>query len=188
MFRRILAAVALAAASITTVVPASAAPAAAQVLNWTAGDDITHYTSAPTSAVAGAATIVFDNSEATGNTTGMPHTVTFDTSTPGYNHDVDLNITASPFDASNGHHEQTVTLTPGKYRYFCSMPGHNQMVGEFTVTAGGTDTTPPTVNGNVTGTKDADGNYVGKATVTVTAQDSGSGVKSIEYQVDDTSF
>ncbi|MFD1045037.1 OmpL47-type beta-barrel domain-containing protein [Kibdelosporangium lantanae] len=122
------------------------------------------------------------------NDTGMPHTLTFDTSSPGYNHDVDVNITANPFDAQNGHHEQTVTLTPGKYRYFCSMPGHSQMVGEFTVTAGGPDTTAPTVNGNVTGTKDADGNYVGKATVTVTAQDAESGVKSIEYQVDDTSF
>ncbi len=98
--------------------------AAAQVLTWTADDDITRYRSAPTQAVAGATTIVFENSAATGNTTGMPHTLTFDTTTEGYNHDVNLNILASPFDPNNGRHEVTVTLTPGRYRYFCAIPGH----------------------------------------------------------------
>ncbi|TCO53776.1 OmpL47-type beta-barrel domain-containing protein [Actinocrispum wychmicini] len=193
MFRRILAVVALAAASVAAVIPASAAtpaaaPAAAQVLTWTASDDITKYTSFPTTAVAGAATIVFETSIATGNTTGMSHTVTFDTSTPGYNHDVNLNIVANPFDAQNGRHEQAVTLTPGKYRYFCAMPGHSMMVGEITVGPGGPDTTPPTVSANVTGTKNTNGEYVGKATVTVNAQDAESGVDKVEYQVDDTSF
>ena len=86
---------------------------AAQVLTWTADDDITEYTSAPTEATAGPATIVFENSLATGNTFGMAHTLTFDTSTPGYNHDVNLNILASPFDANGGRHEAEVTLTPG---------------------------------------------------------------------------
>ena len=72
-------------------------PAAAdQVLTWTAGNSTTAYTTAPTQAVAGATTIVFENSEATGNTTGMNHTLTFDQSTPGYNHDVSLNILAYP--------------------------------------------------------------------------------------------
>ncbi|NED79957.1 glycosyl hydrolase, partial [Streptomyces sp. SID11233] len=52
------------------------APKAAQVLTWTAGDDITHYVSAPEKAVAGPATIVFENSKDTGNTSGMPHTLT----------------------------------------------------------------------------------------------------------------
>ncbi len=81
-------------------VPKAAAQAARveQVLTWTADDDITRYKSAPTQAVAGATTIVFENSAATGNTTGMPHTLTFDTTTAGYNHDVNLNILASPFD------------------------------------------------------------------------------------------
>jgi hypothetical protein len=160
------------------------------VLNWTAGDDITHYTSAPATAVAGAATIIWENSAATGNTTGMPHTLTFDTSTAGYNHDVTVNQLASPFDQNDGRWEIPVTFTPGRYRYFCSMPGHGSMVGEFTVTTGGggTDTTPPTVAGQVSGTRDGDGNYVGSATVTVTATDAGSGVASVEYQVDDTGY
>lgn len=58
------------------------AAAADQVLTWTAGDPIDHYLSAPTTAVAGKATIVFENSTATGNTTSMPHTLTFSVSTP----------------------------------------------------------------------------------------------------------
>ena len=74
-----------------------------------ADDDITRYKSTPASATAGATTIVFENSAATGNTTGMPHTLTFDTTTEGYNHDVNLNILASPFDTNNGRHQATVT-------------------------------------------------------------------------------
>src|ERR1700754_442812 len=52
---------------------------AAQTLTWTAGNSTTEYASAPTTAVAGATTIVFENSEATGDTSGMHHTLTFDT-------------------------------------------------------------------------------------------------------------
>ncbi|XVU30561.1 OmpL47-type beta-barrel domain-containing protein [Actinoplanes sp. CA-054009] len=170
---------------------APAAPAAAaQTLTWTAGDGITAYVSAPSTAVAGETTIVFENSAATGNTTGMPHTLTFDTSTEGYNHDVTLNILANPFDAENGRHVATVTLTPGRYRYFCSIPGHGQMVGEFVVTDGGTepDTTPPTVAAQAAGNRDGDGNYIGSATVTVTASDTGSGVDTIEYALDGAAF
>ncbi|MCZ7373765.1 Ig-like domain repeat protein [Micromonospora sp. WMMC250] len=184
------------AALLLTVTPwvatsASAAPrAAAQVLTWTADGDITRYKSAPATAVAGETTIVWENSEATGNTLGMPHTLTFDTSSEGYNHDVTLNILASPFDANNGRHQATVTLTPGRYRYFCSIPGHSQMVGELVVTegGGGGDTTPPTVAATVAGDQDPDGNYLAAATVTVTATDADSGVETVEYQVDDTSF
>ncbi|MGA5300512.1 cupredoxin domain-containing protein [Nucisporomicrobium flavum] len=184
--RRALAALLLALASAFAV-PAPAA--AAQVLTWTTDDDITRYKSTPGQAAAGATTVVFENSAATGNTTGMPHTLTFDTTTDGYNHDVSVNILASPFDANNGRHEQTVTLTPGRYRFFCSIPGHSQMVGELVVTgSGGGDTTAPTVSGQVSGTRDAQGNYVGSATVTVTATDAGSGVDTVEYQVDDTGF
>jgi uncharacterized cupredoxin-like copper-binding protein len=162
----------------------AASAAADQTLTWTANDSITSYASFPTTAVAGATTIVFENSEATGNTTGMTHTLTFDTSTPGYNHDVSLNITASPFDSNGGRHEQQVTLTPGKYRYFCAIPGH-QMVGELTVSGGGgEDTTPPAVTADITGDQDADGNYVGSATVTLTATDDSSGVDSVEYSLD----
>ncbi|MET8121879.1 plastocyanin/azurin family copper-binding protein [Micromonospora sp. NPDC005291] len=171
--------------------PASAAPrVAAQVLTWTADDDITRYKSTPTQAVAGETTIIWENSAATGNTTGMPHTLTFDTTTDGYNHDVTLNILASPFDANDGRHQATVTLTPGRYRYFCSIPGHSQMVGELVVIdgGGGGDTTPPTVAATVSGDRDGDGNYVAAAAVTVTATDADSGVETIEYQVDDTSF
>jgi hypothetical protein len=56
----------------------------------------------------------------------------------------------------------------------------------FTVVEGsGEDTTPPTVSASVAGAQDPDGNYVGSATVTVTAADDGSGVASVEYQVND---
>ncbi|MCA1217540.1 OmpL47-type beta-barrel domain-containing protein [Streptomyces sp. 8L] len=162
------------------------APAAAgQTLNWTAGDSIEHFTSAPTAAVAGAATIVFENSAATGNTTGLPHTLTFDTSDPKYNHDARVDILANPSDAAGGKHSVDVTLTPGTYHYFCSMPGHIMMSGTFTVTAGGggDDTTAPSTSAKVEGQRNADGAYVGSATVSVTAADEegGSGLGGIEY-------
>jgi hypothetical protein len=166
----------------------TAAPAAAQVLTWTANDSITAYASAPTTATSGPVTIVFENSATTGNTTGMPHTLTFDTSTPGYNHDVNVNITASPFDANKGRYEVQANLTAGKYHYFCAMAGH-QMTGELVVTAaGGTDTTPPQVSASVSGTKDASGNYVGSATVTISASDTESGVAKVEYSLDEATF
>ncbi|MFK0067437.1 OmpL47-type beta-barrel domain-containing protein [Streptomyces sp. NPDC091046] len=165
---------------------APAAAAADQVLTWTAGDDITKYTSAPETAVAGPATIVFENSEATGNTTGMPHTLTFMTSDPAYNQDVQLNILANPFDAEGGKHTAEVTLTPGKYMYHCTIPGHGQMTGVLVVTegGGGEDTTAPATSADVGGTQNADGAYVGSATVTLAATDEGgSGVERIEYAI-----
>ncbi|MEV6627112.1 copper-binding protein [Amycolatopsis sp. NPDC051106] len=164
------------------VTPAVAAPV--QTLTWTAGDSVTAYTSAPTGALPGETTIVFENSEATGNTTGMSHTLTFDTSTPGYNHDVSLNVLANPFDPQNGRHEAVVTLTPGKYRYYCTIPGHSTMVGEFVVSDGGGDSTPPAVTAAVAGARDSSGNYIESATVTLSATDAGSGVASVEYQLD----
>ncbi|MBQ0885196.1 DUF1080 domain-containing protein [Streptomyces sp. RM72] len=163
---------------------APAAAAADQVLTWTAGDDITKYTSAPETAVAGPATIVFENSEATGNTTGMPHTLTFMTSDPAYNQDVQLNILANPNDAQGGKHTAEVTLTPGKYMYHCTIPGHGQMTGVLVVTegGGGEDTTAPATSADVGGTQNADGAYVGSATVSIAATDEGgSGVERIEY-------
>jgi plastocyanin len=162
--------------------PAVAAPV--QTLTWTANNSTTEYASAPTGALPGETTIVFENSEATGNTTGMSHTLTFDTSTPGYNHDVSLNVLANPFDPQNGRHEAVVTLTPGKYRYFCTIPGHTTMVGEFVVSDGTGDTTPPAVTAAVAGDKDPSGNYIESATVTLSATDAGSGVASVEYQLD----
>ena len=192
MFRRTTAVLtaALMWTSAVSAIPASAVPTASQdqVLTWTADNDITRYRSAPTTAAPGPTKVVFENSEATGNTTGMPHTLTFDTSTPGYNHDVALNILANPFDAQNGRHEVTITLTPGRYRYLCTIPGHGSMVGEFTVTEGSEDITAPTVSAEVTGPRDTAGNYLGAATVTVTASDAGSGVQLVEYEVDDTGF
>ncbi|MFF8679820.1 OmpL47-type beta-barrel domain-containing protein [Streptomyces sp. NPDC015237] len=167
--------------------PAPRAEAADQVLTWTAGDDITKYTSAPETAVAGPATIVFENSEATGNTTGMPHTLTFMTSDPEYNSDVQLNILANPGDAQGGKHTAEVTLTPGKYMYHCTIPGHGQMTGVLTVTegGGGEDTTAPETSAEVGGTQNADGQYVGSASVTVAATDEagGSGVDRVEYAI-----
>ncbi|MGW0422381.1 OmpL47-type beta-barrel domain-containing protein [Streptomyces sp. NPDC003015] len=163
--------------------------AAAQTLTWTAGDDITKYTSAPTTAVAGTATIVFENSAATGNTTGMPHTLTFVTSDPEFNNDVQLNILANPNDDMSGRHTAEVTLTPGRYFYHCTIPGHGQMQGILVVTEGtGEDTTAPTAQAQVTGTQNAQGQYVGSASVALTATDEagGSGVDRIEYAIGDT--
>ncbi|MGW5336160.1 OmpL47-type beta-barrel domain-containing protein [Streptomyces bauhiniae] len=158
--------------------------AAAQVLTWTADSGTDRYASFPTTAVAGAATLVFENSTATGNDIGMPHTLTFDVSDPEYNHDVPVNILANPGDDSGGRHAVDVTLTPGRYRYFCSIPGHSQMQGILTVTEpGGEDTTAPTTSAKVEGQQNADGAYVGSAKVTVSASDDASGVKSVEYAV-----
>lgn len=159
--------------------------AAAQVLNWTAGNSTTEYLTFPTTAVAGPATIVFENSAATGNTTSMPHTVTFDSSNPDYNNDVTLNLMASPEDAQGGKQTAEVVLTPGTYRYFCTIPGHGQMTGTFTVTdgGGGDDTTAPETAAKIDGDQNGDGAYVGQATVTLSATDAGSGVDTIEYAV-----
>lgn len=163
----------------------SAPAAAAQVLTWTAGDDITRYGSAPTTAVAGGATIVFENGVATGNSTGMPHTLTFVTSDPEFNGDVPLNILANPNDDMGGRHTAEVTLTPGRYFYHCTIPGHGQMQGILVVTeGGGGDTTPPRASAQVSGTQNAQGEYVGSASVAIGASDDGgSGVDRIQYAV-----
>lgn len=159
-------------------------PAADQILTWTAGDSIEKYASFPATAVAGKTTIVFENSAATGNTMGMPHTLTFDVSDPEYNNDVPLNILANPGDDQGGRHTAEVTLTPGRYRFHCTIPGHGAMQGILTVTeGGGEDTTAPDTTAKVDGDKNADGAYVGQATVTVSASDAGSGVDRIEYAV-----
>ncbi|MFF9350592.1 OmpL47-type beta-barrel domain-containing protein [Streptomyces sp. NPDC014734] len=161
----------------------SADGAAEQVLTWTAGDPIDRYLSVPKTAVAGKATIVFENSEATGNTTGMPHTLTFGVSDPEFNDDVTLNILANPGDDQGGRHTAEVTLSPGRYFYHCTMPGHEAMQGVLTVTedGGGEDTTAPETSAKVDGDRNADGAYVGQATVTVSATDEGSGVGTVEY-------
>src|SRR6266545_4927226 len=160
----------------------------AQVLTWTANNSFTAYASTPSSATAGPTTIVFENSAATGNTTGMQHTLTFDTTTPGFNHDVNVNILADPFDGQGGRHQVDVVLTPGKYRYGCAIPGHGAMVGTLVVTDGGGDTTAPAVTAAVSGDRDPEGRYVGSATVTLTATDSGSGVARVEYSLDGGTF
>ncbi|MCF0080150.1 OmpL47-type beta-barrel domain-containing protein [Streptomyces lomondensis] len=165
----------------------SEAPAAEQVLTWTAGNDIDKYLSAPATAVAGPATIVFENSVATGNTTGMPHTLTFVTSDPEFNNDVQLNILANPNDAQGGKHTAQVTLTPGRYFYHCTIPGHGQMQGILVVTEGtGEDTTAPEASAHVSGTQNTQGQYVGSASVMIHATDEGgSGVDRIEYAIGD---
>ncbi|MFI8214900.1 OmpL47-type beta-barrel domain-containing protein [Streptomyces sp. NPDC085932] len=164
------------------------APAAEQVLTWTAGNDIDKYLSAPKTAVAGQATIVFENSAATGNTTGMPHTLTFVTSDPEFNGDVQLNLLANPNDAQGGKHTAQVTLTPGRYFYHCTIPGHGQMQGILTVTEGtGEDTTAPEASAHVSGTQNTQGQYVGSASVALHATDEGgSGLDRIEYALGDT--
>lgn len=174
--------------------PEPATAKAAQTLTWTADNSTTAYKSAPTEAVAGPTTIVFENTEATGNTSGMQHTLTFDTSTEGYNHDVDVNILAFPGDENNGKWSVDVVLTPGTYRFHCTIPGHGQMQGELVVKPGdgdpGDDTTAPNASAKIDGEKNGDGAYVGSASISVTAtdEDGGSGVDTIEYQVDDTGW
>ncbi|QWB21886.1 DUF1080 domain-containing protein [Streptomyces koelreuteriae] len=172
-------------------IPASGQPeakAADQVLTWTAGNDIDKYLSAPKTAVAGTATIVFENSVATGNTMGMPHTLTFVTSDPEFNDDVTLNILANPNDAQGGKHTAQVTLTPGRYFYHCTIPGHGQMQGILVVTEGtGEDTTAPEASAHVSGTQNTQGEYVGSASVELHATDEGgSGVERIEYAIGDS--
>ncbi|AXK31404.1 DUF1080 domain-containing protein [Streptomyces armeniacus] len=169
--------------------PGETEQAAAQVLTWTAGDSITEYTSAPTTAVAGEATLVFENSAATGNTTAMPHTLTFTTGNPDYNSDVNVNILANPNDANGGRHEVSVTLSPGVYHYYCALPGHGSMQGELVVTGGGgEDTTAPVPTADVNGRQDSSGAYIGSATVSLAATDDSSGVASIEYALDGGEF
>ncbi|CAM3812498.1 OmpL47-type beta-barrel domain-containing protein [Kibdelosporangium persicum] len=193
MFRRLITGVAgaLMVTSIAVAVPASAGPIPdpvliqAQTLTWTTDNDMTRFKSAPTHAAAGTTTIVLENGPQTQSQT--THNLTFDQSTPGYNHDVSVNLTVDAF-LPPYKAEVTVTLTPGKYRYFCALPGHQTMAGELIVGPTQPDTTPPTVNATVTGTKNTNGDYVGKATVGVTATDSESGVDKVEYQVDDTSW
>ncbi|WP_307847907.1 OmpL47-type beta-barrel domain-containing protein [Streptomyces durocortorensis] len=162
---------------------APGAKAADQVLTWTAGDPIDHYLTAPETAVAGKATIVFENSTATGNTTSMPHTLTFSTSDPEHNQDVQLNILANPSDSEGGKHSVEVTLTPGTYLYSCTIPGHGQMKGVLTVTegGGGDDTEAPATSAKVDGDQNGDSAYIGQASVTVEATDAGSGVDTVEY-------
>ncbi len=158
-----------------------------QVLEWTADDRMNEYASAPTEATAGEATLVFENSADTGNTSGIQHTLTFDTTTDGYNHDVDVDILATPDDEQNGRWSVDVTLTEGTYRFYCTIPGHGQMQGELVVTAGdgGDDTTPPEVTPTISGETDGDGSYIGAATVALEATDDDSGVDTVEYQLDD---
>src|SRR6266545_4574686 len=135
----------------------------AQVLTWTANNSFTAYASTPSSATA-------------------------DTTTPGFNHDVNVNILADPFDGQGGRHQVDVVLTPGKYRYGCAIPGHGAMVGTLVVTDGGGDTTAPAVTAAVSGDRDPEGRYVGSATVTLTATDTESGVDRIEYSLDAGSY
>ncbi|WP_205800529.1 OmpL47-type beta-barrel domain-containing protein [Micromonospora thermarum] len=167
-----------------TAAAASSQQLQAQVLTWTAGDNFLSYLSAPTTAVAGPATLVFENSRATGNTTGMQHTLTFETGNPAYNSDVDVNILADPSDANGGRWTVDVVLSPGTYRFFCAIPGHGGMSGLLVVTGGGSDTTPPTASAAVSGERDENGAYVGSATVTLSATDTGSGVNRVEYSLD----
>ncbi|MFV2107079.1 OmpL47-type beta-barrel domain-containing protein [Micromonospora sp. LOL_015] len=162
---------------------------AAQVLTWTAGNDVTAYTSAPTTAEPGPATLVFENSAATGNTSGMQHTLTFETGDPTYNQDVNVNILADPYDANGGLWTVDVVLTPGTYRYFCAIPGHGLMNGLLVVSAVSTeDTTAPQVTAALSGPRDDDGAYLGAATVTLTATDDMSGVDTIEHSLDGGGF
>ncbi len=197
--RRPLTALAAAAALFVTSTLASAPASAgesdsapqqreAQVLTWTAGDDFQKYLSVPTSAEPGPATLVFENSRESGNTSGMQHTLTFDTGNPQYNRDLDVNILADPFDSKGGRWTVDVVLTAGVYRYFCAIPGHGMMSGLLVVSGEDTDSTPPTVTANLSGERDGTGAYLSTATVTLTATDADSGVDKVEYSLDGQAY
>ncbi|WP_203945697.1 OmpL47-type beta-barrel domain-containing protein, partial [Planotetraspora thailandica] len=65
----------------------------------------------------------------------------------------------------------------------------NVSTATFTVVAAQPkDTTPPQVSASVSGNKDANGNYIGSATVTVSASDTESGVDKVEYSLDGGAF
>ena len=116
----------------------------------------------------------------------MPHTLTFDVSDPEYNNDVPLNILANPNDDRAASTPPRSPSTPGRYRYHCTIPGHGQMQGILVVTeGGGEDTTAPETSAKVEGEKNADGAYIGMATVRCPRTDAGSGVDKIEYAVGD---
>jgi hypothetical protein len=63
-----------------------------------------------------------------------------------------------------------------------------EMVSFTVVAPQDPDTTPPATSAEVSGTRDANGNYVGSATVTITAEDTESGVERIEYSLDGGAF
>ncbi|MGW5255294.1 OmpL47-type beta-barrel domain-containing protein, partial [Streptomyces sp. NPDC004012] len=114
-------------------------------------------------------------------------------------------VTVTASDADSGVAKIEYSLGNGAYKDY-GAPVQVSGVGQHTVSyratdkAGNTsavksvsftvvaappqDTTPPEVSASVSGTRDASGNYVGSATVTVTASDSGSGVAATEYSLD----
>ncbi|MFE7503956.1 OmpL47-type beta-barrel domain-containing protein [Promicromonospora sp. NPDC057488] len=59
-----------------------------------------------------------------------------------------------------------------------------EMLHVTVVEPDGDDTTPPVVTAEVTGDLDPDGAYVGSATLNLTARDPGSGIASVEYDLD----
>jgi len=63
-----------------------------------------------------------------------------------------------------------------------------QMVTFTVVAVPDPDTTPPVTSAAVTGERDEAGAYVGGATVTITAADTGSGVATVEYSLDGAAF
>ncbi|MES4887464.1 glycosyl hydrolase, partial [Streptomyces sp. NPDC096012] len=117
----------------------------------------------------------------------------------------DATVTVSASDAESGVAKIEYSLDGGAYKDY-SAPVQVSSVGQHTVAyratdkAGNTsaeqsvsftvvaappqDTTAPEVSASVSGTKDASGDYVGSATVTVTASDAESGVAATEYSLD----
>ncbi|NED81004.1 glycosyl hydrolase, partial [Streptomyces sp. SID11233] len=98
---------------------------------------------------------------------------------------VNVNILANPADNEGGKHSVDVVLTPGTYHYHCTISGHLSMTGTLEVTdgGGGEDTTAPTTSAKVSGDQNADGAYVGSASVAIEASDEGAGVDTVEYAI-----
>jgi plastocyanin len=82
------------------------------------------YNTKTLTAKAGKVTIEFTNASP------LPHNVTVQSGTSG------PTIAATPT-FTGGTKSITMTLKPGKYTYYCSVPGHRQagMLGTLTVTA-----------------------------------------------------
>jgi hypothetical protein len=123
------------------------------------------------------------------------YTVTIAVGDPGYydSHNV-VNVEGNKvvdFTPTSGSRQTTVTapVTVNDGRLTVDPSGGTNTKIDYLDVATGTattDTTAPTVTASASGTRDASGNYVGGATVSVTAVDDvgGSGVASTQYSVD----
>jgi hypothetical protein len=86
---------------------------------------------------------------------------------------------AGDFSQSGG----TVAVGDGKLTLDAGFGGSNTKVNWIRITQAGEDTTPPTVAISVDGVEAGGGTFANEATVTITANDFGSGVEFVDYSI-----